>query len=174
MPVSKTLIDEQILKNIARTIREGTNLTEKIVPSDFCNHIKQFITTITNLEKEKEQLLQEKKLLEEKVASLEDKEIIATCTLKLSADLNTYLHGYGATTYNNGKFYCNYILPQTKECYKNLTIENVVCGSILILYVDAAKNNISFEGISCLDSSKDFTTYFFKVPNKDTEINIYH
>lgn len=171
MPVSKTLINEQILRDIAQTIREGTNSNEGIVPSEFCGHIKHFTTTIKELEENKKQLEKEKEVLHKTVASLIEKPQIKTCTVKLSANLELYLHGYSATTYSDGKFYCNYILPQSKECYNTLTIENVVSGSILTLTISAKKFPIKFKGAECLEYSEDFKTYLFKVKD-DTDIYI--
>lgn len=166
-----TIIDEQILKNIAQEIREGTNSNEKIVPSDFPQHIKQIVQQAKNLEDEKQQLLLEQKQLKEEIVELTTKPPIPTSTITLHVSLNVYLHGYSATTYSNGKFYCNYIIPQKRECYNTLTIENVVRGSTLTLTISAKDMPIKFEGIECLEASKDFYTYLFKVKD-DTDIYI--
>lgn len=150
----KIIIEEKILKDIAQSIREGTSTDEKLVLSKFPYYIKEMGKEI--------------KQLQEQVAAQPQ---IKTCTVELASDLEVYLHGYSATTYSNNKFYCNYITPQKKECYNKITIENVVCGSILVLNVSSKKLPIYFKGAECLESSQDFYTYLFKVED-DMTINI--
>lgn len=72
-------------------------------------------------------------LLEELEAALEGKSVpgggtnLETCTVTITSEVG-WLRDYGATIYINGEFDGSYVKENTTY---NVTIENVVCGSIL-------------------------------------------
>lgn len=91
-----------------------------------------------------------------------------TCKVIIKNGGTAALNGYAASVYKDDKFYCNYIIPDYRN-YNIIEIENVVCGSMLILYTYAA----SFEGAEPLeDIALNGNTHFFKVANCDMEIEV--
>ena len=96
-----------------------------------------------------------------------------TCKVIIKNCGQAALNGYAASVYKEGKFYCNYIMPSHRN-YDILEIEDVVCGSMLILYAYNFDGIIlQFKGAEPLeDIAINGNTYFFKVVDCDTEIEV--